>query len=49
VVYTPATFIDLSAEYRSAWQSAHDPMIASLPRQWVALVGVTLRAPPLRF
>jgi hypothetical protein len=49
VTYTPAPFIDLVAEYRSAWQSAHDPMIASLPRQWIASVGVTLRAPTVHF
>jgi hypothetical protein len=59
--YSPAKMVDITAEYRSAWQSSLNPMappasgmvmnpaLGSLPRQWIALVGVTVRSPTLTF
>jgi hypothetical protein len=47
--YSPFELMDLSTGYRSAWQTAQDPRIPSLPRQWNAYVALTLRAPPVRF
>lgn len=49
VTYRPALWIDVGADYRSAWQSANDPRVASLPRLWSASIFATLRGPPLRF
>ena len=44
--YSPAQFVDFSADYRSTWQTAG---ATSIPRLWVVFVGVGVRAPPLRF
>jgi hypothetical protein len=44
--YSPAQFVDLSADYRSTWQTSG---AASIPRLWVVFVGIGVRAPPLRF
>jgi hypothetical protein len=48
VRYLPSPLITISAEYRTAWQSARDPLL-SRGQVWSALVGVALRAPPTKF
>jgi hypothetical protein len=49
VAHKVAELVDLNAGYRSAWQHSRDPSVGSLPRQWFAYLGVSLRAPPLKF
>jgi hypothetical protein len=46
VGYSPAKFLDLSAEYRSTWQSIGT---GSLGRLWFAFLNVSVVGPPVRF
>jgi hypothetical protein len=47
--YRPAELVDVFAAYHRTWQFAADPRVGTLPPLWIALVGLTLRAPPLKF
>jgi hypothetical protein len=44
--HSPAKFVEISAGYRTVWQS---PNTLPTGRMWTAFLGLTLYAPPVRF
>lgn len=43
-----AKWLDLTASYRSVWQHSQNAALASVPRQWVATIGVALHPLPVK-
>lgn len=46
LAYAPATFMDISLEYRTTWQHSG---VSPVSRLWVAFLNLSFRAPPVRF
>ncbi len=46
--YSPGKVVGFTAGYRSVWQGSRNPLLDTLPRQWVLFAGLTLSAPSIR-